>query len=335
VQKKPTIAIISGWLGKSSLKEFTRPDDGRSDFILKLVSALEKSCNVLTEYDDICRAREHVEHEIHLNWQRRLTNGKAYLILLEAAAIRPQNLLRKFGNYEKVFSWDDKIVEQDNRNIKFWFPHDFSEGPVGDYKDRDVNFSLIASNRNVLLKPKNSLYSNRWAVIEWFEEWAPHELELYGKWWDENYFKPGIVSRIFRELSKRVKIFDNKVARRTWRGLVDEKASILLRSKFNFCYENIWGLEGYISEKIFDCFSSGCIPIYHPSFDIPENIIPSNLYIDARKFSSLNDMLTYCKNIDEATFEFWQERMNIFCKERSEFFSSQQFVDTIVSGVAL
>jgi hypothetical protein len=58
----------------------------------------------------------------------------------------------------------------------------------------------------------------------------------------------------------------------------------------------------YISEKIFDSFFSGCIPIYIGP-DLSKHAIPKELYIQARKdLKSLEDSFQEIKQLD---YEKW------------------------------
>jgi hypothetical protein len=48
-------------------------------------------------------------------------------------------------------------------------------------------------------------------------------------------------------------------------------------------------MDGYVTEKIFDCLYAGTIPLYLGAKDI-DNLIPTDAYIDCRKFMSLDEM---------------------------------------------
>jgi hypothetical protein len=48
-------------------------------------------------------------------------------------------------------------------------------------------------------------------------------------------------------------------------------------------------MNGYITEKIFDCLYAGTIPLYLGALDISK-YIPSTVYVDCRKFSSWSAM---------------------------------------------
>jgi hypothetical protein len=43
---------------------------------------------------------------------------------------------------------------------------------------------------------------------------------------------------------------------------VDEKQVVLSKYHFNFCPENSVGF-GYVTEKVFECWDAGCVPIYY------------------------------------------------------------------------
>ena len=69
-----------------------------------------------------------------------------------------------------------------------------------------------------------------------------------------------------------------------YRGPCKSKYEVLCQYKFGICFENM-EMKGYITEKIFDCFYAGTIPIYFGASNI-EDLIPSESYIDFRKFTS-------------------------------------------------
>ena len=53
---------------------------------------------------------------------------------------------------------------------------------------------------------------------------------------------------------------------------------------FALCFENM-AMQGYVTEKIFDCFYAGTIPLYLGASDISE-LLPKEAFIDCRQFSS-------------------------------------------------
>ena len=77
-----------------------------------------------------------------------------------------------------------------------------------------------------------SLYQERLSTIEFFQNYYPHEFDLYGIGWPPSM---------------------------EYQGTITTKTECLKRYKFCICYENTKDLDGYITEKIFDCFVAGCV----------------------------------------------------------------------------
>lgn len=55
---------------------------------------------------------------------------------------------------------------------------------------------------------------------------------------------------------------------------------------FCYCLENQGGTKGYITEKIFDCFFSGSVPVYLGPTNITD-YIPSSCFVDFSNFRSI------------------------------------------------
>lgn len=96
----------------------------------------------------------------------------------------------------------------------------------------------------------------------------------------------------------------------------DNKYSTLSKYKYAICYESM-GIEGFISEKIFECFFSGTIPIYLGAPNIAD-LVPPNTFIDKRSFANYDDLLTYLKNLSDHQY-------NDYRKNILEFLSSKAF----------
>lgn len=68
----------------------------------------------------------------------------------------------------------------------------------------------------------------------------------------------------------------------------EDKLATIRQYKFSLCFEN-GSYPGYVTEKIIDCLVAGVIPVYMGAPDI-ERYVPSELYIDARNFSTFEQM---------------------------------------------
>ncbi len=198
--------------------------------------------------------------------------------------------------FSRVLTWNDDLVE--NKNFfKFQFPIPKFKGDTGkisfDDKKLLTNISGYKESKSI-----NELYSKRIEAIKYFEKNVPDSFDLYGFGWQKKKFP-------------------------SYRGPCDKKLGILKKYKFSLCFENQSGLNGLISEKIFDCFNAGCIPIFWGAENISE-YIPDNCYIDKRKFDSYEGLLEEILNMDEQVYSEKLKSINLFLKseEYLEFTSS-------------
>ena len=104
-------------------------------------------------------------------------------------------------------------------------------------------------------------------------------IDLYGggwnKWWSRS-------SRWLPYWANRSAIMS------IYKGGCKLKFEVLQRYDFSLCFENM-AMEGYVTEKIFDCLYSGTIPLYMGAPNILE-YIPKETFIDCRKYSSWTEM---------------------------------------------
>ena len=70
----------------------------------------------------------------------------------------------------------------------------------------------------------------------------------------------------------------------------DYKHEYLKQFKFNICPENCID-DGYVTEKIFDSFYAGCIPIWNGDKNLEENIINKNAVLYWDKYSDNTDLI--------------------------------------------
>ncbi|KAB7887432.1 hypothetical protein GBG19_10625 [Poseidonibacter ostreae] len=67
------------------------------------------------------------------------------------------------------------------------------------------------------------------------------------------------------------------------------------------CYENARDIPGYITEKIFDSFFAGCVPVYLGADNITEHI-PKECFIDKREFDTYEKLYKYLKNMSDEEY---------------------------------
>jgi hypothetical protein len=119
----------------------------------------------------------------------------------------------------------------------------------------------------------------------------------------------------------------------SWKGEVADKSSVLLRAKFAYCYENIYGLSGYVTEKVFDALMNGCVPVYWGADDIGGRIAPE-CFIDRRDFHDTAAVHAHLLSISANEYAEKQQAIRKYLgSKRAEKYSSEYFVRTIVEEV--
>ena len=74
-------------------------------------------------------------------------------------------------------------------------------------------------------------------------------------------------------------------------------------------------IDGYITEKIFDCFKANCVPIYYGASNIT-SYIPSNTFIDFRQFKDFDVMYRYLINMNKKTYDEYLINIEKFIKNK-------------------
>lgn len=150
----------------------------------------------------------------------------------------------------------------------------------------------------------NELYSLR---VKWISALSKSmSFDLYGKGWQW----PGI----------RTAIWPNYFLNRThilrrYQGIVESKIQTMCSYKFTLCIENM-RCEGYVTEKIFDCFFSGSIPIYFGAPDIT-SFVPSNCFINLEQFTNALDLLTFLEEMPDSEIKRYRKNIRAFLSNRN------------------
>ncbi len=117
---------------------------------------------------------------------------------------------------------------------------------------------------------------------------------------------------------------------RTYKGTVKSKNEVLRRYKFAICYENARDIPGYITEKIFDCFFAGCVPIYLGAPNVTAHI-PSETFIDKRNFRTYEELYRYIKDMPDAEYiDYLDAIKNFVLSDKIYPFSAECFAETLV-----
>jgi hypothetical protein len=250
-------------------------------------------------------------------------------MLLEPEPIIPRNWdLFLHRQFDRVFTWNDALVD-DKVYFKFNYGNVLPALIPKDLSKKDKFCAVIAGNRKSA--HPQELYSKRVEAVRWFEANHSEEFDLYGRGWDEYVFQG---PRLWRALN-RIKFLTKMLAPEfpSYRGGVGRKQDVLEKHRFSICYENSSGMPGYISEKIFDCFAAGCVPVYWGAPNVKDHI-PAVCFLDKREFASYEALYARMKTMTDAEYLSRLGAIEVFLNsEKGRKFSVERFAESVITQV--
>ena len=215
-----------------------------------------------------------------------------------------KKLTKVFG---KIFVMFDDLVDGKNY-FKFHYPQPRMQmiEPVPSFHQKKL-CTMIVSNK--FFNGPEELYRERLQIIRFFIKTKKYrDFDLYGKGWPNYPF---------------------------YKGEIPEKWDVLKNYRFCFCYENTKNQFGYITEKIFDCFVSGCVPIYWGASNI-EEYVPKTCFIDRRNFKSTNEVYEFIENMKEEDYNHYLiEIQKFLSSSKAHPFSVDYFVQNVIDEIKL
>jgi hypothetical protein len=204
--------------------------------------------------------------------------------------------------------------------------------------------SFIAMiNANKALPPsEQELYTERLRAIEFFARTG--ELDLYGMGWEGPAYRvgrglwiPGAIRRLGRQAEHALNHLrpDPRmlVARKVWKGPVKSKLDVLSRYKFSICIEN-QQLDGWVTEKMFDCMRAGCVPVYLGAPDV-ERWVPPECFVDMRSYDGFRELGSYLRSVSDRDLQTYRDAGREFLgSEQFRPFTKAAFADLFASIVA-
>jgi hypothetical protein len=264
------------------------------------------------------------------NFIQAIQNGKKrYLLISELGLIhRGNNDIRRHEDFTKIFTYQDDLVD----NVKYFKCNYSFNFPLIIPKDPTLKEKLcllIAGNKT--LNHPLELYSKRIEAIRWFEKYHPENFDLYGIGWDLHTFQGSRLKRVLNRSQFLRKMFAKTFP--SYRGKIERKHEVLLKYKFSICYENARDVPGWITEKIFDCFFAGCVPIYWGANNV-EDHIPEGCFIDKRHFKTYGDLYKYMTTMSDVEYVNYLAAIEEFLKsDKAYTFSIQYFIQTLTREI--
>ena len=275
---------------------------------------------------------EEVSVEIHENdFFEYSGQAKRILILLEDELVVPRNI-EKFREFDFILSWDH-ILGFEEKTKKLNFSNEAEiDSPMKSFSERQLFLTNISSNKCLKTDSKLDLYTQRVKAINFFQRSIGDQFCHFGHGWDA---PAASISKFGKAKNKLKKIWYHLSGEKpfpSYRGAIENKGDVYRNAKFSICFENVQR-ENYITEKIFDCFRYGVVPIYWGAPNILD-YIPKRCFIDFRDFDSFRSLLVHLQHINKEEFSNIQEDMVDYMKSAAfEKFSVEANGDAVVEAV--
>ena len=224
-------------------------------------------------------------------------------------------------HFRTIYSWtsSDRLRAfvpnvPDVKPFRIPMPFDAVIEPYWSRTDRR-GIILVNSNKRAAL-PDGELYTERLRALKHFS--ARGDIDLWGRLWENGL---GDMEAEFGD-----------AVRRSLRGPVDDKYEAMSRYRFAICYENMV-LDGWITEKLFDCLYAGVVPIYLGAPDIDDAVDPG-CYIDARRFANYDEMQRFLDALSPTEYERLRTAgREYLASEKFRQFSPDAFADRFIADI--
>lgn len=213
--------------------------------------------------------------------------------------------------FDRVLYWNDDFVQQYKHAIQCNIGQpmiDCEKIPTHPFQEKKF---MVAITSSKLIKHKNSIYQERFNAFDFFSS-KLEGMDLYGVGWDT-------ASYSFVQTS--------------YRGICDTKKDVLQHYKFSICFENSKGYSGDITEKIFDCFAAGTVPIYYGAPNV-QDYIPKACFIDFRGFADYEELYQFLIALTEADYQTYLDAVKGFIKTPAYYeFTSKRYAEVVLEQV--
>jgi len=240
--------------------------------------------------------------------------SKKILFHFEPAVVTPsvyKDLPKLKQLYDQIY-----LTSQINGFNYFHMPQTFDAPIEPFFSNHDRKFLVMMNSNKKPLRRKNELYSERLRAIKYFSE---HDnIDLYGNLWNHQIFFPYT--------------FYKKYVKKVYRGFVDNKLATMSRYNFAICFENEIS-PGWITEKIFDCFLAGTIPVYLGAPNITD-YVPPDCFIDFRRFKNYDALKEHLESLTSKDLQRYRENIVAYYKSgRFNVFTKNYLAKTIVAAI--
>jgi hypothetical protein len=258
------------------------------------------------------------------NYESIFINKKAHLaafVIMEPPVVAP-HLYAELPKLTKLFDrvyihnihgdgYSLKGVDK-NKLHKMFYPVPYNDviPKYWDNKKRMKRIVVINGSHNPHSRGREQ-YSLR---IKAMSELAKAGVvDLYGVGWNRWWSRSAFWLPYWTNFRSLMSIYKGKCA---------SKFEVLQNYEFCLCFENM-SMDGYITEKMFDCLYVGTIPLYVGPPDIFK-YIPEDVFVDCRKYSSWKEMWEDVSSMSPEEIETMKFAGRNFLKsdEASKFYNA-------------
>jgi hypothetical protein len=168
--------------------------------------------------------------------------------------------------------------------------------------ERMKRIVVINGSHNPLSKDRE-LYSLRIKAMGELKKMGV--IDLYGMGWDKWWSRDALWLPYWKNRKAIMSIYKGKCV---------SKFEVLKNYEFCLCFENM-EMNGYITEKIFDCLYAGTVPLYIGAPDILK-YIPKDVFVDCRNYSTWTDMWRAVASMSSDRLEKMREAGKDFLKSK-------------------
>lgn len=265
-------------------------------------------------------------------------------VALECPVVEPtmyEALPELQKHFKRILSWSDAesllpFTHEPVQVEHFCWPQSFTAVHEHLWAQGDRKL-LIMMNANKLPRLYlNELYTARLRAVQFFHQFG--EIDLYGRNWDR---MPARVGKVRTPATlRRMAAQAWQVKQRVWpnplymamagatRGAARSKSETLAKYRFALCFENSV-LKGWMTEKLFDCFFAGTVPVYWGAPDVLD-WVPAECFIDVRQFEDFADLRRFLHALTPADEQRYRGAAREYlASDRFTPFRIETFVDLI------
>ena len=214
---------------------------------------------------------------------------------------------------DAVLTWNDRIAGKFTHVIK----SNIGQPVINSKKIPNVPFTnkkfICSIFANKPSGAPDSLFAERIQSIDFFNQ-QPLKMDLFGIGWETSAYS---------------------FVHEAYRGKCANKKEVQQQYKFCIAFENVEKIPGLITEKIFDCFAAGTVPIYLGAPNITD-YIPSSCFVDFRQFADYNALYYYLANMSEGEYQKYLDAAKSFIgSPQYRLFTSTHYAEVVTKQVQL